>query len=180
MIGKSTALSFGGMAVAALLMGSAFSAFMPNDSARLPHVAVVTGAHAQPVGEEEEDTGARVGKGRGALSGKRVVSEPGAGRRVIKRMTAPKSRVRTRDHRSNRATRSGGDSGVVYATSSLKCDDGTVYEVSTGNDKGECSPTMSGNENVMVCDDGKGNTASAGCYNGCGGATGSGSCKVKQ
>lgn len=71
--------------------------------------------------------------------------------------------------------------GVVYATSSIKCGD-RVYEVSTGNNKGQCSVRgVEGEEDHMVnCStaDGK-NVANATCALGCGDTNGSGSCKIK-
>jgi hypothetical protein len=77
----------------------------------------------------------------------------------------------------------GGSPTVVYATTSIKCGN-TVYEVSTGNNAGNCSVAgpENGPRNSAGCNDapGGGNTASANCQTGCGATTGSGSCTIKS
>jgi hypothetical protein len=78
---------------------------------------------------------------------------------------------------------SGGSSGgVIYATTSIKCGS-TSYEVSTGNNAGNCSVAgpENGPRNSAGCNDGAGgNSASANCQTGCGATTGSGSCTIKS
>jgi hypothetical protein len=75
------------------------------------------------------------------------------------------------------------DTTVVYATTSIKCGN-TIYEVSTGNNAGNCS--VAGPENgpreSAGCNDAPsgGNSASANCTTGCGATTGSGSCTIKS
>jgi hypothetical protein len=77
----------------------------------------------------------------------------------------------------------GGSPTVVYATTSIKCGN-TIYEVSTGNNAGNCS--VAGPENgpreSAGCNDAPsgGNSASANCQTGCGATTGSGSCTIKS
>jgi hypothetical protein len=77
----------------------------------------------------------------------------------------------------------GGSPTVVYATTSIKCGS-TIYEVSTGNNAGNCS--VAGPENgpreSAGCNDAPsgGNSASANCQTGCGATTGSGSCTIKS
>jgi hypothetical protein len=77
----------------------------------------------------------------------------------------------------------GGAPTVVYATTSIKCGN-TIYEVSTGNNAGNCS--VAGPENgpreSAGCNDAPsgGNSASANCQTGCGATTGSGSCTIKS
>jgi hypothetical protein len=77
----------------------------------------------------------------------------------------------------------GSPTGVVYATTSIKCGN-TIYEVSTGNNAGNCS--VAGPENgpreSAGCNDAPsgGNSASANCQTGCGATTGSGSCTIKS
>lgn len=77
----------------------------------------------------------------------------------------------------------GGSTSVVYATTSIKCGS-TIYEVSTGNNAGNCS--VAGPENgpreSAGCNDSPtgGNSASANCQTGCGATTGSGSCTIKS
>jgi hypothetical protein len=77
----------------------------------------------------------------------------------------------------------GGSPTVVYATTSIKCGN-TIYEVSTGNNAGNCS--VAGPENgpreSAGCNDAPsgGNSASANCQTGCGATTGSGSCTTKS
>ena len=76
----------------------------------------------------------------------------------------------------------GGGTGVVYATTSIKCG-GTVYEVSTGNSAGNCSvagPENGPRESAGCNDSPGGNSASANCTTGCGATTGSGSCTIKS
>jgi hypothetical protein len=72
---------------------------------------------------------------------------------------------------------------VVYATSSIKCGN-TIYEVSTGNNSGNCSVAgpEGGPRESVGCNDAPtgGNTASANCTTGCGATTGSGSCTIKS
>lgn len=141
--------------------------------------------HAQPVGEEDEDTGAV----QPSFGGKRGVVQFRSQRLEVQ----PKrggAGTTTRDHRSvtTRGTRRSGGMveqshkpGVAYATSSIKCDDGTVYEVSTGNDQGACdTDTSDGEPSGIRCRDGEGNRAQATCMSGCIQTKGSGSCKVKQ
>ena len=77
----------------------------------------------------------------------------------------------------------GGAPTVVYATTSIKCGN-TVYEVSTGNNAGNCSVAgpEDGPRDSAGCNDAPsgGNTASANCQTGCGATTGSGSCTIKS
>lgn len=62
------------------------------------------------------------------------------------------------------------------SSSSLKCGS-TVYSVSTGNNKGNCTTNVS--TNVVTCTDGAGNKAIASCLHGCTSTSGSGSCNTK-
>jgi hypothetical protein len=75
----------------------------------------------------------------------------------------------------------GSGGGVAYATTSIKCGS-TIYEVSTGNNAGNCSVAgpENGPHNSAGCNDSPGgNSASANCTTGCGATTGSGSCTMK-
>jgi hypothetical protein len=63
----------------------------------------------------------------------------------------------------------------AQATTSLKCG-GTVYQVTTGNDSGQCNKTP---DKGVICSDGKGNYAIASCAEGCDTTKGAGSCTIK-
>lgn len=76
----------------------------------------------------------------------------------------------------------GSPTGVIYATTSIKCGS-TIYEVSTGNNAGNCSvagPENGPRESAGCNDAPSGNSASANCQTGCGATTGSGSCTIKS
>jgi hypothetical protein len=68
--------------------------------------------------------------------------------------------------------------GVVYATTGLKCGDGTIYEVSTGTNKGTCGPAAGSGGKKVTCVQGGKEVASASCDSGCGTQDGAGSCKI--
>ncbi len=62
------------------------------------------------------------------------------------------------------------------ATSTLECNNGKSYELSTGTPAGACTAN---NGQEMKCTDGQ-NSTSASCDNGCGETTGAASCKVTK
>jgi hypothetical protein len=73
----------------------------------------------------------------------------------------------------------GGGPTVSAATIDVKCNDGTKYTLTTGNDHGGCTAT-SGPDNIVAnCDDGKGNHADLNCSKGCTSTKGSGRCQFK-
>ena len=71
-------------------------------------------------------------------------------------------------------------SALAQATTSAKCDDGSVITLTTGTDKGKCKQY----DWVWVCQDKKGNKTSGGCgYNGkpiCSSSTGAAGCTIKK
>lgn len=108
-----------------------------------------------------------------------------------RRGTGSRIRIKCADNEATRAcveaaqtligaVSSGQGGGVAYATTSIKCG-GTVYEVSTGTNGGNCSVSgpQGGPRNSAGCNDGA-NVASASCDTGCGATGGSGSCTIKQ
>ena len=116
----------------------------------------------------------------------------GRGASVFIRRGMDEIRIKCADSDSTRAcidvirpiiSPGGGSPTVVYATTSIKCGN-TIYEVSTGNNAGNCSVAgpENGPRNSAGCNDAPsgGNGASANCQTGCGATTGSGSCTIKS
>jgi hypothetical protein len=121
-----------------------------------------------------------------------VLGSTGGGARILVRNGLAEIQVKCAESDTTRQcvdvirpiiSQPGGGGSTIYATTSIKCGS-TIYEVSTGNNAGNCS--VAGPENgpreSAGCNDAPsgGNSASANCQTGCGATTGSGSCTIKS